>query len=353
MVATERDLKSYIWMALLVLVLSTNFALYRTPLSGIILQEETKAVILGSLLDLAIVIPLLILAIDRKNKFTIKRFIMLMAGGLIFAKLLIPAHHLEPFVAFSYVGFAIEGSVVLLELSLIGLLFILMPAVMREVRTYDEDLLFAFPKAVQQKVSKKRIVQMIVSDLLMYYYAFASWKKPIPVASNTFTLHKKSSLLAFQIMLIHAIVIETIGIHWWLHEKSMVLSIILLVLNVYTVIFFLGDIQAVRLNPVRLKEQKLYLSLGLAKQMELSIDDIESITIDQEELEKKLDSKTAIEFVARDFEVVHPHVILELKKPCTASILLGFKKQYSRVAIRLDDPATFKQALQQHLQVEK
>ncbi|MGE7917323.1 beta-carotene 15,15'-monooxygenase [Viridibacillus sp. NPDC093762] len=349
MVVNQRGIKSYIWMALLLLVLATNFALYRTPLSEVFLSEETKGVILGSLFDLAIVTPLLIIAIDRKNKFTIKRFIMLMAGGLICAKLLIPAQHLAPFVGFSYVGFAIEGSIILLELSLIGLLFFLMPAVIREVRTYDESLLFAFPKAVQKQVSKQRIVQMIISDLLMFYYAFASWKRPILVAPNTFTLHKKSSLLAFQIMLIHAIVIETLGIHWWLHEKSMILSIILLILNVYSVVFFLGDIQAVRLNPVRLKKQKLYLSLGLVKQMELSLDDIKSITTDQEELEKKLNSKTTIEFVARDFEEVHPHMILELKKPCTASLLMGFKKQYSRVAIRLDDPIAFKQALQQHL----
>ncbi|MGE7622147.1 beta-carotene 15,15'-monooxygenase [Viridibacillus sp. NPDC096237] len=348
MVASQRDLKSYIWMALLLLVLTTNFALYRTPLSEIILSEETKGVILGSLFGLAIVAPLLIIAINRKNKFSIKRFIMLMAGGLIFAKLLIPAQHLAPYVGFSYVGFAIEGSIVLLELSLIALLFILMPAIIREVRTYDEGLLFAFPKAVQKKVSKQRIVQMIISDLLMFYYAFASWKKPIPITPNSFTLHKKSSLLAFQIMLIHGVVIETIGIHWWLHEKSIILSIILLILNVYSVVFFLGDIQAVRLNPVRLKGQKLYLSLGLVKQMELSLDDIKSITTDQEELEKKLNTKTTIEFVARDFEAVYPHIILELKRPCTASLLLGFKKQYSRVAIRLDDPIAFKQALQQH-----
>ncbi|MFF3101050.1 beta-carotene 15,15'-monooxygenase [Viridibacillus arvi] len=352
MVVSQRDLKSYIWMALLLLVLATNLALYRTPLSEVFLSEETKGVILGSLFDIAIVTPLLIIAIDRKNKFTIKRFIMLMAGGLIFAKLLIPAQHLAQFVGFSYVGFAIEGSIILFELSLIGFLFFLMPAVIRDVRTYDEGLLFAFPKAVRKKVSKHRIVQMIISDLLMFYYAFASWKRPIPVAPNTFTLHKKSSLLAFQIMLIHAIVIETLGIHWWLHEKSMVISIFLLILNIYSVIFFLGDIQAVRLNPVRLKEQKLYLSLGLVKQMELSLDDIKSITTDQEELKKKLNTKTTIEFVARDFEEVHPHMILELKKPCTAALLIGFKKQYSRVAIRLDDPIAFKQALHQHLSNE-
>ncbi|MEH7343517.1 hypothetical protein V7122_06545 [Bacillus sp. JJ1532] len=79
-------------------------------------------------------------------------------------------------------------------------------------------------------------------------------------------MHTKSSLMAFQIMLIHSIVIETLGLHWWLYDKSVVLSIVLLILNVYSVIFFLGEIQAVRLNPVKITDNQIYLSLGLAKE---------------------------------------------------------------------------------------
>ncbi|MDE3840983.1 beta-carotene 15,15'-monooxygenase (plasmid) [Bacillus methanolicus] len=336
-------------MFLLVLVLGSNFLLYRSPISLMVLPEETKWVILGSLIDLAIVSPLLVLAIYRKKNFSVKRFIIWMAGGLVLARFLIPAKYFEQFVAISYIGFAIEGLLVLFELTLLFMLVRYMPAIIQQVRMSDESLLFSFPNAVEEKVRKHPIVQIIASELLMFYYAFSSWKKSSPIGDKYFTLHKNSSLVAFQIMMIHAIIIETIGIHWWLHDQSMLLSILLLILNVYSILFFLGDIQAVRLNPLKMTDNYLYLSLGLAKKMVLSLDNIASITIDQELLEKKIDKKTTIEFIARDFETVHPHMILELKNPCRATLFLGIEKTYMRVALRMDNPTKFYEALKERI----
>ncbi|MBW8348848.1 beta-carotene 15,15'-monooxygenase [Bacillus sp. IITD106] len=338
-------------MFLLVLVLVSNFVLYRSPISPMVLPEETKWVILGSLLDLAIVAPLLMLAISRKKKFSVKHFIILMAGGLIFARFLIPTKHFEPFVAVSYIGFAIEGLLVLLELTLLFMLVRYTPAIIHQVRTSDKSLLFSLPAVMEDKVRKHPIVQIIASEFLMVYYALSSWRKKPPIGEQYFTLHKNSSLIAFQMMLIHAIVIETVGIHWWLHEKSLWLSILVLILNVYTVVFFIGDIQVVRLNPVKMTDHHLYLSLGLAKKMVLSLDDIETITMDPNLLEKKIDTNTTIDFIAKDFEPVHPHMILELKKPCHATLFLGIEKKYTRVAIRLDNPKMFHEALKERISI--
>lgn len=150
-------------------------------------------------------------------------------------------------------------------------------------------------------------------------------------------------------MIIHAIIIETIGLHWWLHDKSVLLSTILLILNIYSVIYFIGDIHSVRLNPLKITDHHIYLSLGLAKKMVLSLDDIASITTDPKLLEQKLNKKTTIEFIAREFEAVYPHMILELRKPCRATLLLGKEKTYTRVALRMDDPAKFHEVLKEHL----
>src|SRR5699024_3019619 len=114
-------------------------------------------------------------------------------------------------------------------------------------------------------------------------------------------------------MLIHAIIIETIGIHWWLHQHSILLSIVLLILNVYSIIFLIANIQAVRLNPVRMDENHLYISLGLVKKMVIPLHEIDSITMNQKKLVQKLDKTTTIDFIARDFDAVPPHLIVELK----------------------------------------
>ncbi|WNS76078.1 beta-carotene 15,15'-monooxygenase [Bacillus sp. DTU_2020_1000418_1_SI_GHA_SEK_038] len=305
-------------------------------------------VVLGSLLDLAIISPLLVLAINKKKGSFVKRFIILMAGGLILAKFLIPMKYFEPFIWISYIGFGVEGLLILVELSLLFMLVRYMPDIIQKVRNSDETLLFSFP-AVREKVRSHPIVKVFSSELLIFYYAFASWRKSPPKGKGFFTLHTKSSLLAFHIMLIHAIVIETLGLHWWLHDKSIVLSIVLLILNIYSIIFFLGEIQAVRLNPVNLTDNRLYLSLGSAKKMVVSLDDIAAVTTDQQVLEQKINSKTTIDFIARDFEEVHPHMILELKKPCRATLILGIEKSFTKVAIRLDDPIKFHQELKKRI----
>lgn len=350
MAVWQREKRSYIWMSLLVLVLGSNFLLYRSPITPMVLPaEETKWVILGSLLDLTIVSPLLIVAINREKNFSIKRFIILMAGGLVLARFLIPAKYFEPFAAVSYVGFAIEGLLALLEVTLLFMLVRYLPSIIQRVRVNHESVLFSFPATVEEKVGNHPIVQAVTSELLMFYYAFLTWRKRPPVGEGYFTLHKNSSLIAFQIMMIHAIIVETLGVHWWLHDKSMLVSIVLLIFNVYSVIFFLGDLHAVRLNPLRMTNNCLYLSLGLAKKMELSVDDIDSITINKELLKEKIDQKTTIEFIARDFEAVHPDMILELKRSCQATIFFGFKKSYTRVALRVDNPAPFYHALEERI----
>ncbi|WP_419881666.1 beta-carotene 15,15'-monooxygenase [Peribacillus sp. B-H-3] len=350
MLVWKLDDKSYIWKVLLILVLGSNVLLYRSPLSPIFLPEEANWIVLGSILDLAIVSPLLLLVINRNKKGHVKRLILSIAGGIILARFLIPQEYFQPYKVLSYGGFAVEGLLLFLELALLLLFMRNLPAIIEEVRQSPESLLFSFPAAVAKKTGKHPIVKAAASDVLMFYYAFLSWRKKPSSEEGSFTLHKNTSVIAFQVMLLHAIVIETIGIHWWLHNHFAVLSLVPLILNICTVIFFAGDIQAIMLNPVKLSSSTLYLSLGLAKKMALPLDNIADITIDSKQLEKKTDSTTTIEFIAKDFEALHPHIILELKEPQRAALFFGIEKTYSRVAICLDNPAKFIEQLKIKIQ---
>src|SRR5690606_14481244 len=139
-------------------------------------------------------------------------------------------------------------------------------------------------------------------------------KRRPSIEEHQFTLHRNTSLIAFYVMLLHAIVIETIGIHWWLHEKSIALSIVLLVLNVYSVLFFLADIQAVRLNPLEVGERHLRVSLGLGKRMEIPYDAIERVEWGAEAAACKLKDRSVIDFIAKDFEEATPQAVIYLRQ---------------------------------------
>ena len=102
--------------------------------------------------------------------------------------------------------------------------------------------------------------------------------------------------------------------------------------------------QAIRLNPVYVTNDTLYLSLGLMKRTEIRFDHIAEIIEDKERLEGKL-SKDTIDFIARDFGEAYPHFILKMKEPVEVTFMLGIKKHYSHIAIKADRVQEFRQML--------
>src|SRR5699024_4557065 len=152
-----------------------------------------------------------------------------------------------------------------------------MPRILSDVKQEVNGPLFVFSDSAEKNVRKHPLIRVVCSEMVMFYYAFASWKKRPAQENNRFTLHRKTSLIPLQVMLIHAILFETIAIHWWLHDVSMILSIVLLVLNIYSVLFIIGDIQATRLNPITVEDKQIRISIGLGKRMLIPLDAIQHI----------------------------------------------------------------------------
>ncbi|MEH7108857.1 beta-carotene 15,15'-monooxygenase, partial [Bacillus sp. JJ1764] len=270
---------------------------------------------------------------------------------LVVARFMIPMEYLAPMERVTWLGFAVESGLLLIEMVVLVTFFLYLPRIVCSVKESPLSVIYAFSKAVNEKVKPYPIVRVICSEMLVMYYSFASWKKKPVTGEGYFTLHKKSSYIALMVMLIHATVLESVGIHWLIHEKSLVLSIIMLVLNMYTVLFFLADIQAVRHNPLQVTEHSLYISMGLMKRMEVKWSEIEEVRDTPEQCQQKL-LKNTIEFIARDFMEVHPDVILKLKRRVPATLAMGLVKHYDQVAIRVDDPERFKAVLKGKLNRE-
>ena len=72
-------------------------------------------------------------------------------------------------------------------------------------------------------------------------------------------------------MLIHAIAVESIGLHYLLHQWNVVIAFVLLLLNIYSILYFLAEIHATRLTPYLLTEDTLLLQTGFSKSMLLPL----------------------------------------------------------------------------------
>lgn len=339
----EQIQKRPIWLIFFFIVLSSNIVLYQTPLKNIVLTEETKQVVLGSLIDLVIVLPACWMLYQRK--LTIKTAIFLGAFGCLLARFLIPNTYLAPFEWFTIVGLGAEILLLLFELSLILVCMKYIPKMLRDIKKQKLPVVFSIQKFAPPIAQKYTIIQVFLTEILVGYYAIFSWKQQ---AQEGITLHKKSGYIAIQLMMIHGIVIETIGIHWWLHSQSIWLSIILLAFNIYSVLFLLADLQATRLNPIYYTKDTLYLSLGLMKKVEVPFHQVDQIFMSIGEVSKK-QKKEILYFVANDFIQPEPDFYLVLKKPVIATFLLGKKKSYTKIAIRSDDAKKLQEIIEQRM----
>lgn len=326
-------------LVLLLLVLIANITLYYTAFGVSVLPENSKGVVIGSMIDLALVTPFLFIA--WRQRWTVRNVILAIASGLILVRFLIPIEYLEPFVAITWVGFAVEGAIVFFEIFLLFILIKHLPKIVHSVKNSSLPTIFSFSDAVDRQMKSTSLIKVICTEMLMFYYAFGSWRKRTIEGESTFTLYKHSSLIALYIMVIHSIVLETIALHWWLHGIFPVVSIVLLILNIYSIIFFIGNIQAIRHNPIQISHRKIYLSFGLMKRMKVDLDNVKRIIDEPTLLQQKL-SKDTIDFIARDFEDVSPQMILELKKPVITTFIFGIEKEYKFIAIRADEPSRLK-----------
>jgi hypothetical protein len=333
-------------LSLLLLVITSNLLLYQSQFGLSVLQHNINGAVLGSLIDLTIIAPLLVFFLIKKRH--IKHLLIVIPLGLIVARLLIPVQYLGSFGRVTEIGLGIEILLILFEFFLIAKLLKNIPRIFSSASKHVLPFLASFDYEIKRSEGRNPIVHILFSELLMFYYAFFFWRKTPTYTENQFTTYRKSSLIPFRIMMIHAIVIETLGIHWWLHEKSVMLSVILLLLNVYSLFFFIGDLQAIRFNPVHIGKDNIYLSLGLMRRMKVPLHTIVRVIEEREQLEKKV-TKDTIEFIANDFEKVYPNLVLELAVPVQATLFLGMKKNYKRVAIKVDNIIEFKEMLKENI----
>lgn len=323
------------------LVVFSNIALYQTSLFELTGANKTPEVVLGSLLDLLIVTPILVMLYFKK--FTWKIAIALIATGCVIARLAIPKQLLAPYQFITTSGLLIEAAIIAFELTLIIGFLLYIPKIINKVRSDDCPTIFAY-KSIVDKRSANRIVHILADELLVFYYALFSWRKKVTAG---ITSHKGSSYVALQVMIIHALVLESVGLHWWLHSKAPVLSTILMIINIYGLLFLLADLQVTRLHPIRMTGKGLYISQGLMKRAYIPFDQIEEIILDKNKLQLKK-QKNRADFMYTDFEKVYPDFLLKMKKPHRVNFMYGFKKDYDYIGIKCDAPEQMLASIRKH-----
>ncbi|MEC2486417.1 hypothetical protein P9Z06_33155 [Bacillus cereus] len=340
-----------VWIGLVSLIMLLNYLLYALP----IVPVAPKEVVLGSLLDCMFVIPIITYFFIIRKRYSLTYIVPVVIAGYIFARFIIPSDYLQAFSFISYIIVAAEIAFVGLELFLLYKIVRVLPKIIKKYKEYRREnysFSHAIDAAFDATMKRSKLVDAILTECKLIYYAFLSWREKVPIGKSVYSYHKKTGAIGVYIMIIHATIIESIGFHYLLHQWNPVIAWILLILNVYAMIYFIAEIQAMRKNPLVVTEEQVVIQIGLGKKIVMPFTQIDNIAFYKGELLTAKERKQVLDATVMEFIKEPATFEITLKEPVKAQLLYGFSKTVSRVYLNGDEERKFYDAVKEKLKHE-
>ncbi|EJR07061.1 hypothetical protein II5_02079 [Bacillus cereus MSX-A1] len=340
-----------IWIGLVSLIILSNYLLYALP----IVPAAPKEVVLGSLLDCMFVIPIITYFFIIRKRYSLTYIFPVVIAGYIFARFIIPSYYLQAFSFISYIIVAAEIVFVGLELFLLYKIVRVLPKIIKKYKKHRREnysFSYAIDAAFEATMKRNKLIDIIVTECKLIYYAFLSWREKVPEGESVYSYHKKTGAIGVYIMIIHATLIESIGFHYLFHQWNPVVAWILLILNVYAMIYFIAEIQAMRKNPLIVTEEQVIIQIGLGKKIVISFTQIDNIAFYKDELLTAKEGKQVLDATVMEFIKEPATFEITLKEPVKAQLLYGFSKTVSRVHLNVDEERKFYDAVKEKLKHE-
>jgi hypothetical protein len=344
----NRPIRWIPYLFLSLLVIGSNVILYQTTY----FQPVPTSVLIGSMFDFLLVIPLLTYYFIIRKRYSWKLTLLVALVSYAFASWIIPNESMESVSFIPKALLLLEASFISIELYLLFILFRKFPKVKKTYRELNRELpfLLKIKQAANVHFTRSRLLETLISEFTMFYYALFSWRKAPVMNEQTFSYHKNTSYVALQLMLIHALIIESVGLHYFFSQWNHTVSLILLFINIYSILFLFGQMQAVKKVPLIVTEQSLILNIGFIKSLDLPFKYIQEWKTYEGPDELSADElKYTFEARVSDFIPEKPNIELLLKKPVQSEIIYGFKKNVTRVVIKVDQPAELMRLIEKRM----
>ena len=115
---------------------------------------------------------------------------------------------------------------------------------------------------------------------------------------------------------------------------------VLLALSVYTIVWLFGDFQALRVRPIVLGEETLFVRAGLRRDARIPLRDVESI----ETITLAGEPKRAPDYL-RCTAFGPAEIMLRLRAPARFEQMLGRPREVVRIGLAVDDEAAFRRSV--------
>jgi len=281
-----------------------------------------------------------------KTKRSLKVLIGVAASGLAIFYWTIPSFLRGQYEFARNAFFVIEGGLILLE---IWILFYILKNLRLIVRTFrigrqNHFYFLSTYSHMLKKVFKEPVyfLRLIITEIAVFYYlTYRKKKRDISIPYPTYSYHKQTEYFGVFLMLVHAMLIEIIGVHLLVMQWSEAAAWIVTFFDVYFLLFLIADYRAITLSPIVLTNNQMHIQMGIRSFLELDYSNIEQITweVTTKDLRKKEIDSYSVTLLA--FFEEDPKFEIRLKHPVEVAGLFGTKKIVRKIYITVDDAKEF------------
>lgn len=174
------------------------------------------------------------------------------------------------------------------------------------------------------------LANVLASELTMFRYALLGWRmKPEP-RERAVTFHERSGWGVILIGIFVLIAAEGIAMHLLLAQWKVTAAWAWTALDLWAVVWLLGDYHALRVRRTWLDDDTLHVQLGTRWSVDVARANIESIEAVRDEKEWK--RKDVLRLAILD----EPRWLITLREPVVAHGLVGLKKTIRAIAVLPD-----------------
>ncbi len=291
---------------------------------------------LGITIDLVLIIPFVYYLLIRKSKIPKTTVVPIMIIGLLVGSFFLPEENQVYLTLFK------TWALPLIELFVIIFIIIKVRGGVKKYKVLKGLRLdfFSTVKNTCREILPEKLVTPFATEVAVFYYGFFNWKK-IETTENEFTYHKESGTLGLIGGIILIILIETIALHFLLANWSELAAWILTFLSVYTLIQVFGIAKSLTKRPIVITDSSVFLKYGIANEVDLLFEDIESIEVSKKEIKKDPLTKR----LSLLGELEEHNVIIKLKVENDLIGIYGFKKKFKTLLLHIDKPMEFKEQI--------
>lgn len=177
------------------------------------------------------------------------------------------------------------------------------------------------------------VLSVLTAEASMLWYAVAGWTRraDVPAGAQLFTVHKRTGWGSIVAAMMIVIAAESVALHLIVRMWSVRTAWVLTALDLYGIAWLLGDFNALRLRPSYVLHDALHIRYGLRSSITVSRDQIASCEPVRDEAEWKRPGVLKVAMLDA------PRLLIRLREPLPARVLLGLRRTVEAIAISPDD----------------